>query len=248
MTTANVPVTPGSSGLSQTVKDTKSFSDSKGVLKQNDTRTALSIPQAQKSVNMTRNLSSSQPTLGLTAKNPYVLNKRGTFPVSSVKAVAQKSDLKWTKPSTTSVISSEDSKSHSDSELYTKKSLLPSSGVLSGMPFTKVKLSTMIHHKAPSTSNVQGSFKWSKTRPSTSSSKEPEKSTKKPKPARSKLKWTKSGAQVEVKKQLNPYVLRKEITEGGSAGQRQRLTFPKTKKLENPRQRYSTPQNQVFFR
>lgn len=227
--------------------------ETKTVLKQNDSKLsesttkesstpALFLPQAvspQKSVN-THHSSSSQSNRQVTTRNPYVLNKKETFSVSNGKStVAQKSALKWSKPSVSSVLSSDDSKSLSDSELYTKKSTFPSTGQLPS--------SAMIQHKAPSMSNVQGSFKWSKTKPSASSILSQKKCVKKSKPSRSKLKWTKPGASVEVgiKRKLNPYVLRKENTASGSSGQKQGVlkTANKTKVIRRPV--YST-QNQVL--
>ena len=149
-------------------------------------------------------------------------------------AVAQKSALKWSKPSVSSVLSSEDNyKSLSDSELYTKKSNFPSTGQLPS--------SSKVQYKVLSVSNVPGSFKWSKTKPTPSSSLGQKKSAKKSKPSRSKLKWTKPGAsiasvEVGVKRKLNPYVLRKEITAGGSAGQKQGMlkTSNKTTVIRGP--------------
>ncbi|XP_078367739.1 uncharacterized protein LOC144651663 [Oculina patagonica] len=209
--------------------------EAKAVFKQSDSKvpettpkvsssTVLLLPQAaspQKSVNATQNSSSSQPICRSTVSNPFVLNKKETF----VKAVAQKSELKWSKPSVSSVLSSEDSKSLSDSELYTKKSST-STGQLPKSFFTKVKSSATIHAKAPSMSNLQGSsYKWSKTKSTTSSSLSQKKSAKK-----SKLKWTKPGipAQAGSKSKLNPYVLRKENVPSGSASQKQGVKFSKT--------------------
>lgn len=239
MTSLKVPAIPGPSGLSLTTEVTKSISNvNKAVLKQNDSKLVASkptvssratllhgLPQAvspPKSVNMTHHSSSSQPSL----RNPYVLNKKETLSVSGGKTVAQKSELKWSKPSTSSVSSSEDSKSHSDSELYTKKSNLPSTRQLSSLFFTKGKSSAMIHPKVASMSNVQGSFKWSKIEPTGSSSLGQKKSVTK----KSKLKWTKPGVRVQVgsKRQLNPYVLRKENMANRSAGHKQGMAFSKT--------------------
>ena len=229
-TKINAPVTSGSSGCSHTMNNNKSIPESKTVLKQNNRRTELPTPtmeQAQKS-----RMLSLQPNHTLTAKNPYVLNKKEIPPLSSVKTVAQKSALKWEKPSAASAsgLSSDESKSHIDSELYRKKSQLLQAGTSLGKPSTKVKSSTMVPLEAPSTYGAHGSFKWSKSKPSASSNKE--KKGKKSKPSRSKLKWTKLGAQVEAKKVLNPYVLKKESPGGGNACQRHKLTSNKAKKLE----------------
>ena len=235
--------------------------DTKAVSKQNDSkllsekapkvlpRTMSLLPQVVlplNSVDKVHNSSSLQPSLSLTSSNPYVLNKKEAFG----KTVAQKSALKWSKQSvTSSALSSEDGKSLSDSELYTKKSNT-NTGQLPSSFFTKVKSSAMIHAKAPSMSNVQGSYKWSKTKPTASSSLGQKKSAKKSKPSRSTLKWTKPGipAQIGSKRKLNPYVLRKENLPSGSAGQKQGAKFSKTASKSKLVQRpvYST-QNQVVY-
>ena len=247
-TKINAPVTSGSSGCSHTMNNNKSIPESKTVLKQNNRRTELPTPtmeQAQKS-----RMLSLQPNHTLTAKNPYVLNKNEIPPLSSVKTVAQKSALKWEKPSAASAsgLSSDESKSHIDSELYRKKSQLLQAGTSLRKPSTKVKSSTMVPLEAPSTYGAHGSFKWSKSKPSASSNKE--KKGKKSKPSRSKLKWTKLGAQVEAKKVLNPYVLKKESPGGGNACQRQKLTSNKAKKLEKQphcSSKYQVHETVVFF-
>ena len=247
-TKINAPVTSGSSGCSHTMNNNKSIPESKTVLKQNNRRTELPTPtmeQAQKS-----RMLSLQPNHTLTAKNPYVLNKNEIPPLSSVKTVAQKSALKWEKPSAASAsgLSSDESKSHIDSELYRKKSQLLQAGTSLGKPSTKVKSSTMVPLEAPSTYGAHGSFKWSKSKPSASSNKE--KKGKKSKPSRSKLKWTKLGAQVEAKKVLNPYVLKKESPGGGNACQRHKLTSNKAKKLEKQphcSSKYQVHETVVFF-
>ena len=207
----------------------------KAVLKQNDSKVLKTTPSkvsssttskypqqpvsSHKSVNMTLN-SSSQPGLSTTVKNPYVLNKKETFG----KTVVQKSKLKWSKSSLGTVLSSEGSKSLSDSELCTKKSST-TAGQLPSSFFTKGKSSAMIHSKAPSMSNLQGSYKWSKTKSTASSALvQRKKNAKKSKPSVSKLKWTNPGiptAQVGSKRKLNPYVLRKENVPSGSGGQKQ---------------------------
>lgn len=156
--------------------------------------------------------SSPKQITGLSAKNPYVLNKKATSSVSSVKTVAQKSDLKWSKPGLTgSTVSADNSKSYSDSELYTKKSSLPSTAQPSSVSLSKGKSTALILNKAPSTSNVRGSFKWSKPSVTVTNLTGRRKSVKKPKLAKSKLKWTKPGihTQTRLKPQVNPYVLRK---------------------------------------
>ena len=247
-TKINAPVTSGSSGCSHTMNNNKSIPESKTVLKQNNRRTELPTPtmeQAQKS-----RMLSLQPNHTLTAKNPYVLNKKEIPPLSSVKTVAQKSALKWEKPSAASAsgLSSDESKSHIDLELYRKKSQLLQAGTSLGKPSTKVKSSTMVPLEAPSTYGAHGSFKWSKSKPSASSNKE--KKGKKSKPSRSKLKWTKLGAQVEAKKVLNPYVLKKESPGGGNACQRHKLTSNKAKKLEKQphcSSKYQVHETVVFF-
>lgn len=236
-TKINIPFTSGSSGYSQTMNDNKSILESKTALKQNDRKAEIPVPkmeQAQKS-----HLLSLQPSHTLTAKNPYVLNKKEIPHLSGVKTVVQKSALKWKKPSATctSGLSSDKSKSHSDSELHKKKSQLLRAEISLGMPSTKVKSPSVVPPKAPSTSGAHGSFKWSKSKPSTSSKLE--KSGKKSKPSRSKLKWTKLGAQCEAKKQLNPYVLRRESSGGSSPEQRQRLISNKAEKLKK-QPHYST--------
>ena len=247
-TKINAPVPSGSSGCSHTMNNNKSIPESKTVLKQNNRRTELPTPtmeQAQKS-----RMLSLQPNHTLTAKNPYVLNKKEVPPLSSVKTVAQKSALKWEKPSAASAsgLSSDESKSHIDSELYRKKSQLLQAGTSLGKPSTKVKSSTMVPLEAPSTYGAHGSFKWSKSKPSASSNKE--KKGKKSKPSRSKLKWTKLGAQVEAKKVLNPYVLKKESPGGGNTCQRQKSTSNKAKKLEKQphcSSKYQVHETVVFF-
>ncbi|XP_073233213.1 uncharacterized protein [Porites lutea] len=156
--------------------------------------------------------SSPKQITGLSAKNPYVLNKKATSSVSSVKTVAQKSDLKWSKPGLTgSTVSADNSKSYSDSELYTKKSSLPSTAQPSSVSLSKGKSTALILNKGPSTSNVRGSFKWSKPSVTVTNLTGRRKSVKKPKLAKSKLKWTKPGihTQTRRKPQVNPYVLRK---------------------------------------
>lgn len=247
MTGLNVPGISGLSGSSWTTcaKGTKSFANNKAITRQNYSKlststptisssTASSPPQTgllQKSL-ISHHSSSSQPSHQVTAKNPYVLNKKETFYVSiSKSAVAQKSALKWSKPSVSTVLSSANSKSLSDSELYAKKSNFPSTGQLPS--------SSNVHHKVPS--NVPGSFKWSKPKPTASSSLGQKKSTKKSKPSRSKLKWTKprdsvASVEVGIKRKLNPFVLRKENTASGSAGQKQGMlkTANKAKLIRGP--------------
>lgn len=234
----------------------------KTVLKQNDSKVLKTTPSkvtstttsiypqpisSHKTVNMTLN-SSSQPSLSTAAKNPYVLNKKETFG----KTVEQKSKLKWSKSSLGTVLSSEGSKSLSDSELYTKKSST-TAGQLPSSFFSKDKSSAMIHAKAPSMSNVQGSYKWSKTKSASSSALvQRKKNAKKSKPSVSKLKWTSPGiptAQVGSKRKRNPYVLRKENVPSGSGGQKQGVKFSsrtanRSKLVKRPV--YST-QNQVLY-
>lgn len=246
---------PGNSGLFRSswttcAKDTQSFVNNKAISGQNESKLSTSTPTMsssvailspprtipillQKTVNSHQS-SSLQPSRQVTAKNPYVLNKQETFSMSVPKsAVPQKSALKWSKPSVSTVLSSANSKSLSDSELYTKKSNFPSTGQLPS--------SSNVQHKVPSMSNVQGSFKWSKTKPTASSSLGQKKSAKKSKPSRSKLKWTKPGApvasiEVGIKRKVNPYVLRKENTASGSAGPKQGMqkTANKMKVIRGP--------------
>ena len=226
VTSLDVPAIPGSSSGLQpfvTTKDTSSsIFNNKALVKQKSStlssskvtvssRASALVPHVVspvKSANV-KLQALPQPGSGIAAKNPYVLNKKESVSVSSAKTVAQISDLKWSKPSvTSSALSNDDSKSYSDSELYTKKSSLLRTTQPSSRFFTKGK-STMIHHKAPSTSNLQGSFKWSKPMSSvTSNSLVEKKNIKKPRLARSKLKWTKPGisTQVGIKRQANPYV------------------------------------------
>ena len=264
MTGLNVPGISGLSGSSWTTcaKDTKSVANNKAISGQKSklststptisSSTALLPPRTipvllQKTVNSHQS-SSLQPSRQVTAKNPYVLNKQETFSLSIPKsAVAQKSALKWSKPSISTVLSSANSKSLSDSELYTKKSNFPSTGQLPS--------SSKMQHKVPSLANVQGSFKWSKTKPIASSSLGQKKSAKRSKPSRSKLKWTKPGAsiasvasvEVGIKRKVNPYVLRKENAASGSAGQKQRML--KTKVIRGPVHSTETKtlQNQVQY-
>ena len=228
VTWLNVPGISGLSGSSWTTcaEDTKSISNNKSITRQNESKSSTSTPTISSSTALlppqavnTHHSSSAQPSRQVTARNPYVLNKKETFSVCIPKsAVAQKSALKWSKPSASSGASSEDAKSLSDSELYTKKSNFPSTRQLPS--------SAMVQRKAPSMSNVKGSFKWSRTKPTASSKCSQKKSAKKSKPSRSKLKWTKPGAsvasvEVGIKRKLNPYVLRKENTASGSVGQKQ---------------------------
>ena len=260
MMESNVPGISGLSGSSWTTyaNDKKSISN-RTITQQSESKSSTSTPSIssstalfpphtvpalpQKTVN-SRQSSSSQPSRQVTSKNPYVLNKKETFSVSIPKsAVAQKSSLKWSKPTVSVVPSSANSKSLSDSELYTKKSNFPSSRQLPS--------SSEEQHKVPSMSNVQGSFKWSKTKPTVSSRLGQKKSAKKSNPSRSKLKWTKPGAsvasvEVGVKRKLNPYVLRKEISASGSAGQKQGVlkTANKMKAIRGPLQK-KILQNQV---
>lgn len=215
----NVPDISGLSGSSWTTsaKDTKSISNNKAITQQKELKSSTSTPTTSsstallppqtvlphKSVNTQH---CSQPSHQVTARNPYVLIKKETFSGSFPKsAVPQKSALKWSKPGVSSVRSSENNKSLSDSELYTKKSNFPSTGQLPSSAMVQCKVSSM--------SNVQGSLKWSKTKSTASSTLI--RSAKKSKPSRSKLKWTKPGAsvasvEVGIKRKLNPYVLRKE--------------------------------------
>ena len=266
---SNVPGISGLSGSSWTTgaKDTKSISNNKTVMEQNAATSSTSTPTIspstvllhaplhtvpvllQKTVNSHQS-SSSQSSYQVTDKYPYILNKKETFSVSIPKSsVAQKSALKWSKPSVSTVLSSVNSKSLSDSELYTKKSTVPSTGQLPS--------SSKVQHKVPSMSNVQGSFKWSKAKPTVSSSLGQKKSAKKSNPSRSKLKWTKPGAsvasvEVGVKRKLNPYVLRKENTARGSASQKQGVlkTANITKVIRGPvhSMQKKILQNQVCFR
>lgn len=246
---SNVPGISGLSGSSWTTyaKDKKSISN-RTITQQSESKstsmpsvpssTALFPPHTvpalpQKTVNSQQS-SSLQPSRQVTSKNPYVLNKKETFSVSIPKsAVAQKSSLKWSKPTVSVVPSSANSKSLSDSELYTKKSNFPNSRQLPS--------SSEVQHTVPSMSNVQGSFKWSKTKPTVSSRLGQKKSSKKSNPSRSKLKWTKPGAsvasvEVGIKRKLNPYVLRKETSASGRAGQKQGVlkTANKMKVIRGP--------------
>lgn len=249
MLESNVPGISGLSGSSWTTyaNDKKSISN-RTITQQSESKSSTSTPSIssstalfpphtvpalpQKTVNSHQS-SSSQPSRQVTSKNPYVLNKKETFSVSIPKsAVAQKSSLKWSKP-TVSVVPSANSKSLSDSELYTKKSNFPNSRQLPS--------SSEVQHTVPSMSNVQGSFKWSKTKPTVSSRLGQKKNSKKSNPSRSKLKWTKPGAsvasvEVGIKRKLNPYMLRKETSASGSAGQKQGVlkTANKMKVIRGP--------------
>ena len=239
-TSLDVPAIPGTSGLHPDV--TTKDSNPKTSIKQNasmlskskptvSSRTTTLLPHAvspNKSSNMAL-LSSSQSTSGLTAKNPYVLNKKESLSVASVKAIPNKSELKWSKPrATNSLLSTDDNKSHSDSELYTKKSSSPRVGQPSSMSFTKRKSPALIHQKAPPTSNVRETFKWSK--PSVSNNPVEKKSAKKLKAARSKLKWTNPGIQAQAgnERQGNPYVLKKGNFAGRNTTQKQGIASSKT--------------------
>lgn len=256
----NVPDISGLSGSSWTTsaKDTKSISNNKAITQQKELKSSTSTPTTSsstallppqtvlphKSVNTQH---CSQPSHQVTARNPYVLIKKETFSGSFPKsAVPQKSALKWSKPSVSSVRSSENNKSLSDSELYTKKSNFPSTGQLPSSAMVQCKVSSM--------SNVQGSLKWSKTKSTASSTLI--RSAKKSKPSRSKLKWTKPGAsvasvEVGIKRKLNPYVLRKETMASRSAGQKQRVLKEanKTKVMRGPvhSMQKKILQNQVVF-
>lgn len=154
----------------------------------------------------------SQPSSTIKTKNPYVLNKKDSLSLPSVKTVAKKSDLKWSKPTAaSSVLATDDSRSHSDSELYTKKLILLSTGQPSSTFFTKGKSPALLCQKAPSTSNVRGSFKWSKPASTVSNNPGKKTSAKKPKHGSSKLKWTNPGIHTQsgTKRQENPRVFKK---------------------------------------
>lgn len=252
----NVPDISGLSGSSWTTsaKDTKSISNNKAITQQKEVKSSTSTPTTssstallppqtalpQKSVNTHH---SSQPSHQVTARNPYVLIKKETFSGSIPKSVVpQKSALKWSKPSVSSVRSSENNKSLSDSELYTRKSNFPSTEQLPS--------SATVQRKVPSISNVQESFfKWSKTKSTASSTLI--RSAKKSKPSRSKLKWTKPGAsvasvEVGIKRKLNPYVLRKETTASRSAGQKQRVLLKEANKTKVMREPVHSMQKKIL--
>ena len=243
-TSLNTPAIPGSSGL-QPFLSTKATNSS--VLKNNVARKqTVSLVSALKPTVPARTPTlvsySSSPTkynvklapsqsTGLSAKNPYVLNKKVTSSVSSVKTLAQKSDLKWSKPGLTGpTVSADDSKSYSDSELYTKKSSLQSTAQPSSVSLSKGKSIALILHKAPPTSNIQGSFNWSKPSATVTNLSGRRKSLRKPKLAKSKLKWTKPGihTQTRLKTQVNPYVLRKGNLSSANKTQKEGIASPTT--------------------
>lgn len=65
--------------------------------------------------------------------NPYILNKKSGEHTGNTKSVADRTALHWTKPGALVAYRSGDSKSHSDSELYTKRTEKNKSATLSGM-------------------------------------------------------------------------------------------------------------------
>ena len=146
-------------------------------------------------------------------KNPYVLNKNASSSSLHVNVSAQKSKVTQSKPTTTRfTVMAGDSKSHSDSELYTKKSSLLNSGKSSNTLLPKGKSTALLKQLSTSAFSVPGSFKWSKPMETVfSSNYNDQKAVKNFKPGRSKLKWTKPGFDNEsqTKKPKNPYVLKK---------------------------------------
>ena len=146
-------------------------------------------------------------------KNPYVLNKNASSSSLHVNVSAEKSKVTQSKPTTTRfTLMAGDSKSHSDSELYTKKSSLLNSGKSSNTLLPKGKSTALLKQLSTSAFSVPGSFKWSKPMETVFSSNDnDQKAVKNFKPGRSKLKWTKPGFDNEsqTKKPKNPYVLKK---------------------------------------
>ena len=142
-------------------------------------------------------------------KNPYVLNKKTSSSSVGVNMSAEKSKLSQSKPTTTRfTLMAGDSRSHSDSELYTKQSSLPNSGKSSNTLLPKGKSRVSLKQESTSAFSVPGSFKWSNPMETESSSNyNDQKAVKNFKPSRSKLKWAKPG--IDRNKPKNPYVLKK---------------------------------------
>ncbi|KAK2554821.1 Zinc finger CCCH domain-containing protein 3 [Acropora cervicornis] len=147
-------------------------------------------------------------------KNPYVLNKNTSSSSLGVNVSSEKSKLTQSKPTTTcfALMAASDSKSHSDSELYSKKSSLSNSGKSSNTLLPKGKSRASLKQESASAFSVPGSFKWSTPMETESSSNyNDQKAVKDFKPSRSKLKWTKPGidSESQINKPKNPYVLKK---------------------------------------
>ena len=147
-------------------------------------------------------------------KNPYVLNKSTSSSSLGVNVSSEKSKLTQSKPTTTrfTLMAAGDSKSHSDSELYSKKSSLSNSGKSSNTLLPKGKSRASLKQESTSAFSVPGSFKWSNPMETESSSNyNGQKAVKDFKPSRSKLKWTKPGigSESQRNKPKNPYVLKK---------------------------------------
>ncbi|XP_068697179.1 uncharacterized protein [Montipora foliosa] len=180
------------------------------------------------SPNATSLPSSSQISFAQTVKNPYVLNKKVSSSLLSENIFAKKLESTWSKQAAaSSAVIADDSKSHSDSELYTKKSSLLNKGKSSSTFFSKGKSATLTHQvrKSNHLSNVGGSFKWSKHMGTVSGNPAKQKALTKSKPTHSKLKWTKAGygGQPQSKGQKNLYVLKK-----GNLKRRNSSVMPKT--------------------
>ena len=238
----NSPAIPGSSGLhpvltmtnvkpsafndqTSTEQTASMLSSSKPTVSSRTTTLPSPAVSPLKSSNMTQSVASLA-----VKKNPYVLNKKGSLSVSSLKPIAQKSELKWSKSSATnSVLLTDDGKRHSDLELYTKKSSSVNTGQPSSVLSTKGKSPALIQYKVRPSSNVQGAFKWSKLSGISNNPSE-KKSGKKPKLARSKLKWTNPGINSKsgTKMQGNPYVLNKGNLASGSTTRKQGIAVSKT--------------------
>jgi len=147
-------------------------------------------------------------------KNPYVLNKSTSSSSLGVNVSSEKSKLTQSKPTTTrfTLMAAGDGKSHSDSELYSKKSSLSNSGKSSNTLLPKGKSRASLKQESKSSFSVPGSFKWSNPMETESSSNyNDQKAVKDFKPSRSKLKWTKPGigSESQTNKPKNPYVLKK---------------------------------------
>lgn len=245
-TSLNVAAIPGSSGLypvvtmnndyplvsysrTTTNQNTLSLTSSKSTMPSKTSALSLNVVPSTGScdVKLSPQLSSSH-----TAKNPYVLNKKQKERASSRKTVAQKSEMKWSKPVTeNSSRVTDGGKSHSDSELYSKDSSVLTTGQSSSVFVSKRKLPELMHQKAPSTSNLQGSFKWTKPLSTASNNITSETfSAVKTKIATSKLKWSKPGIDAQPAGNEGPenaYVLKKGNLARRNSSQKQGLVVSK---------------------
>ena len=144
------------------------------------------------------------------SRNPYILNKSSNASVSSTKAVAQKSELKWTRPSSSAMSTNDDVTSHSDSELYTKRSSHSTAKKMPNLFFTRDNTHAVLKNKVPSSSNVQlSSYKWSRAGSNTITNTAVNK-WRKAKVEASRPQWTHPKAhQIGIGQHANLYVRRK---------------------------------------